>query len=159
MIFQDYSNIKSCNSKDKFVNSPTDYEKSLSESEGSGKGYNENIPIKEQNTILPNSERLSSSSCITSDREEIWDDFRKYIINEAQRKHRLRNKVGYTKRYCQILETKDARVPLNLSPGCKVAIASGIDKILHVINILQTVKATEIKKLDYISTQMSKVFL
>ena len=69
--------------------------------------------------ILPNSVRLSSSSVIP-DREELWDDFRRYLINEGQRKHSVRNKVGYAKRYCQILETKDARVLLNLSHGSKV---------------------------------------
>ena len=50
----------------------------------------------------------------------MWYDFRKYLINEGQRKHSVRNKVGYAKRYCQILETKDARILLNLTHGSKV---------------------------------------
>ena len=41
---------------------------------------------------LPNSVRLSIPSFVTSDREELWGDFRKYLINEGQRKHSVRNK-------------------------------------------------------------------
>ena len=70
----------------------------------------------DQKDILPNSVRLSSSF----NDSNLWADFRKYLINEGQRKHSVRNKVGYAKRYCQILETKDARVLLNLTHGSKV---------------------------------------
>ncbi len=66
--------------------------------------------------ILPNSVRLSSSF----NDSNLWLDFRNYLINEGQRKHSVRNKVGYAKRYCQILETKDARLLLNLTHGSKV---------------------------------------
>jgi hypothetical protein len=76
--------------------------------------------VDNNQVILPNSVRLSSSSSITLDREELWDDFRKYLINEGQRKDSVRNKVGYAKRYCQVLDTKDARVLQNLSHGSKV---------------------------------------
>jgi hypothetical protein len=51
------SNIKSCNSEEKFASLLTDDEKSLSKSEDNGQEYSENIPIKEQSTILPNSVR------------------------------------------------------------------------------------------------------
>jgi len=52
---------------------------------------------------------LSTSSSILSDREEIWDDFRKYLINEGQRRHSVRNKVGYAKKFYYILEKKHTR--------------------------------------------------
>ena len=63
--------------------------------------------VDNNQNILPNSVRLSSSF----NDSNLWVDFRNYLINEGQRKHSVRNKVGYAKRYCQILETKDARVP------------------------------------------------
>ena len=73
-----------------------------------------------QNT-LPYSVRLSSSfSSIIWDSKKLWSNFRKYLINEGQRKNSVRNKVGYARRYYQILESKDARILLNLSHGYKV---------------------------------------
>jgi len=47
-------------------------------------------------------------------------DFRNYLIKEGQRKHSVRNKVGYARRYYQILDTKDARLLLGQSHGSKV---------------------------------------
>jgi hypothetical protein len=43
--------------------------------------------VDNNQNFLPNLVRLSSLSSITSDREELWDDFRKYLINEGQIKH------------------------------------------------------------------------
>ncbi len=56
----------------------------------------------------------------SSDRQDNWIDFRNYLINEGQRKHSVRNKVGYARRFQYILETKDARDLLKLSHGAKV---------------------------------------
>ena len=66
--------------------------------------------------ILPISVRSLS---IIND-SNLWVDYRNYLINEGQRKHSVRNKVGYAKRYYQILETKDARILQSLSHGSKV---------------------------------------
>jgi hypothetical protein len=72
--------------------------------------------VDKNQDFLPNSVRLSSSF----NDSNLWDDFRNYLVSEGQRKHSVRNKVGYAKRHCQILDTKDARVLVNLTHGSKV---------------------------------------
>ncbi|MGD9535303.1 MAG: hypothetical protein AB7V56_16230 [Candidatus Nitrosocosmicus sp.] len=54
---------------------------------------------KDQNNFLPNSVRWPTSkvSRIDSSKETFWNDFRIYLVNESQRKHSVRNKVGYAK--------------------------------------------------------------
>ena len=37
------------------------------------------------------------------------------MVNEGQRQHSVRNKVGYARKFCSILETKDAPNLLKLS--------------------------------------------
>ena len=102
MIIEDNSNIKSCNSKDKFANLPTDYEKSLSNARGNDLWHNGNGPEVDQKATLPNSVRLPSSF----NDSNLWLGFKNYLIGEGQRKHSIRNMAGYAKRYCQRLETK-----------------------------------------------------
>jgi intergrase/recombinase len=120
VISHDNSNVIGCKSNDKFTNYLSEFEKSLSNYEGNGVEHSKPEALTEQKATLPNLVRLQSSSYVMSYREDLWDEFRKYLINEGQRKHSVRNKVGYAKRYCQILESKDARVLLNLSHGSKV---------------------------------------
>jgi hypothetical protein len=98
-----------------------------------------------QSSTLPNS--VSSSSIF--DEPQIWIDFREYLVNEGQRKHSVRNKIGYARRYYKILETKDARILLNLSHGSKVhtmkALAS-LSKFLGKYDIwLEIVKKHQLK--------------
>ena len=119
MISEDSSIDKSYSSIDKFANLPTNFEKYLSNAEGNGLGCEEIGLEKDQINTLPNLVRLSSSS-IPSEKNEMWNDFRKYLVNEGQRKHSVRNKVGYARRYYYILETKDAQDLLKLSHGSKV---------------------------------------
>ncbi len=91
-------------------------EKSLSNLEGI-RFFHDNIqPQKDQNITLPNSVRLPSSL----NDSNLWVDFRNYLINEGQRKHSVRNKVGYAKRFYHILETGNAQDLLKLSHGSKV---------------------------------------
>ncbi len=119
MISEDNSNINTCNSKDKVANFLPDFEKSLSNARGDDLWYNGYGPEADQKATLPNSVRLSSSS-IPSEKNETWNDFRKYLINEGQRKHSVRNKVGYAKKFYYILETGNAQDLLKLSHGSKV---------------------------------------
>lgn len=64
--------------------------------------------VENNQKFLPILVRLSSLSSINSDKEELWDGFRKYLVSEAQRKHSVRNQVGYARRFYYILETKNA---------------------------------------------------
>jgi len=57
---------------------------------------------------------------IVSGRDRLRNDFRKYLISEGQRKHSVRNKVGYAQRFYYVLETKNAEELLKLSHGSKV---------------------------------------
>ncbi len=119
MISEDSSIVKSCSSIDKFANLPDNFEKSLSNTEGNGLGCEDIGLEKDQINPLPNLVRLPSSS-IPSEKDEMWNDFRKCLVNEGQRKHSVRNKVGYAKRFYFVLETKNAQDLLKLSHGSKV---------------------------------------
>jgi len=61
-------------------------------------------PDESNQNFLPNSVRLSISSFVASDREELWDDFTGNLINEGQRKHSVKNRVGKAKKFCHILK-------------------------------------------------------
>jgi hypothetical protein len=67
---------------------------------------------------LPNSVRSPSSP--KEQQQSTWTDFKNYLVNEGQRQHSVRNKVGYARRFHYILESKDARDLLKLSHGSKV---------------------------------------
>jgi hypothetical protein len=43
-----------------------------------------------------------------SEKDELWNDFRNYLMNEGQRKHRDRNSMGYAKKFYHILEIGNA---------------------------------------------------
>jgi hypothetical protein len=51
--------------------------------------------------------------------QDLWTDFKSYLIAQKQSKSSIRNKVGYAQRFCHILESKDARELLQLSHGAK----------------------------------------
>ena len=58
---------------------------------------------------LPNSVRLSIPSFVTSNREELWDDYTGYLINKGQRKHGVRSRVAYAKKFAIFLKQKSHR--------------------------------------------------
>jgi hypothetical protein len=53
--------MNTCNTKDKFANFLSDFEKSLSNVKGNWLNYNGNEPEADQKTTLPNSVRLPLS--------------------------------------------------------------------------------------------------
>jgi hypothetical protein len=114
VISEKYSNINTRNSIYKFPNFLPDFEKSLLNAKGNCLKYNGNEPEADQKTTLPNSVRLPPSSLSStpsdppSEKDELWNDFRKYLINEGQRKHRDRNSMGYAKKFYHILEMGNA---------------------------------------------------
>jgi hypothetical protein len=75
---------------------------------------------KQAADTLLNTVRSSPSSPPKEQQQSIWADFRNYLVNEGQRQHSVRNKVGYAKRFHYILDSKDARDLLKLSHGSKV---------------------------------------
>ena len=101
------------------------FNEKLEKSERINVNFNADIPqnidkgqVANNQDILPNSVRLSS---FFND-SNLWVNFRNYLVSEGQRKHSVRNKVGYAKsmRHCHILDIKDARNLLNLTHGFKV---------------------------------------
>ena len=76
------------------------------------------VPTKVVADTLPNLVR--SPPPPKEQRQSIWADFKNYLVNEGQRQHSVRNKVGYAKRFHYVLESKDARDLLKLSHGSKV---------------------------------------
>ena len=61
-------------------------------------------PDDSNQNYLPNSVRLSSLSSVTTDKVQLWDDFTGNLINEGQRKHSVRNRMGKAKKFCHILK-------------------------------------------------------
>ncbi len=52
--------------------------------------------LNDMKEILPNSVSYQYN-------ESLWTDFRDYLVNEGQRKHSVRNKVGYARRFYHVL--------------------------------------------------------
>ena len=77
-------------------------------------------PDDSNQNFLPNLVRLASLSSVTTDKEQFWEDFRRYLINQGQRKHSVRNRVRIGKKFCHILETKLAQELIKLTHGSRV---------------------------------------
>ena len=73
---------------------------------------------KRSEATLPNSVRLS--------REDFWNDFKTYLINENQSKTSVRDKLSYAKRFYQVLEKQDASSLTTLTPDVKSHVMKAI---------------------------------
>ncbi len=93
---------KKCDKKNKKLQD-LDKNNRISMSSGHDSQSNKDKSNKQAADTLLNSVRSSPST--PNDQHDLWTDFKNYLIHEGQRKHSIRNKVGYAKRFHYILES------------------------------------------------------
>ncbi len=74
-------------------------------------------PIQAHSKDSANS--LLNSVRYSKEQQDLWKDFKEYLVSQKQSKSSIRNKIGYAQRFYHILETKDAQDLLKLSHGSK----------------------------------------
>ncbi len=73
---------------------------------------------KDDNHILPNSVRYRKHQWQPD--ENLWKEFKEYMIKENQSASTIKNKVCYAKRFHHMLESKNTQGLSKLSPDVKV---------------------------------------
>ncbi len=75
--------------------------------------------IKASNDTGPEEILLKSVRLFDEQKQDLWVNFKNYLVNSNQSHGSIKDKISYGKRYYQILETKNAAELSVLSPDKK----------------------------------------